>query len=86
MCRELILCKVGVNVQQRPQVIAVTDIFRAKVVDVSEDSMMIELTGNQLKLDAFIGLLEGFEVKEIVRTGVTGLKRGKADMLAGEFD
>ena len=48
--------------------------------------MMIELTGNQQKLDAFVGLLEGFEIKELVRTGITGLTRGRADMLAGEFD
>lgn len=86
VCRELILCKVGVSPEQRQQVIAITDIFRAKIVDVAEDSLMIELTGNQIKLDAFIGLLADFEVKELVRTGITGLTRGKADLLAGEFD
>lgn len=86
VCRELILCKVAVNPEQRQQIIAVADIFRAKIVDVSKDSLMIELTGNQTKLDAFIGLLDGFEVKELVRTGITGLTRGGADMLAGEFD
>lgn len=86
VCRELILCKVGVTPEQRQQVIAVADIFRAKIVDVSPDSLMIELTGNQAKLDAFIGLLEGLELKELVRTGITGLTRGSADMLAGEFD
>lgn len=86
VCRELILCKVGVTSQLRQQVIAIADIFRAKIVDVADDSLMIELTGNQAKLDAFIGLLADFEIKEIVRTGITGLTRGKADMLAGEFD
>lgn len=86
VCRELILCKVAVTAQQRQQVIAVADIFRAKIVDVAKDSLMIELTGNQAKLDAFIGLLEGLEVRELVRTGITGLTRGNADMLAGEFD
>lgn len=86
VCRELILCKVAVGVESRQQVIAIADVFRAKIVDVSNDSMMIELTGNQAKLDAFIGLLEGFEIKELVRTGITGLTRGRADMLAGEFD
>jgi acetolactate synthase-1/3 small subunit len=79
VCRELILCKVGVNAASRQQVIAIADIFRAKIVDVAEDSMMIELTGNQSKLDAFIGLLGDFEIKELVRTGVTGLTRGKAE-------
>ena len=86
VCRELILCKVAVGVESRQQVIAIADVFRAKIVDVSNDSMMIELTGNQAKLDAFIGLLVGFEIKELVRTGITGITRGRADMLAGEFD
>lgn len=86
VCRELILCKVKVDATDRQQVIAVADIFRAKIVDVSTDSMMIELTGNQQKLDAFVGLLEGFEIKELVRTGITGLTRGTADMLSGELE
>lgn len=86
VCRELVLCKVAVDSSQRQQVIAVADIFRAKIVDVAVDSLMIELTGNQQKLDAFIGLLEGFEIKELVRTGITGLKRGNFDMLAGELE
>ena len=86
MCRELILVKVAVDASQRQQVIAVTDIFRAKIVDVAVDSLMIEITGNQQKLDAFISLLEGFEVKELVRTGITGLTRGNFDMLDGELE
>ncbi|MBQ3664495.1 MAG: acetolactate synthase small subunit [Lachnospiraceae bacterium] len=86
VCRELILCKVAVDPSQRQQILSVADIFRAKIVDVSADSLMIELTGNQQKLDAFIGLLEGFEVLELVRTGITGLTRGKLDMLAGELE
>ena len=86
VCRELILCKVKVDATDRQQVIAVADIFRAKIVDVSTDSMMIELTGNQQKLDASVGLLEGFEIKELVRTGITGLTRGTADMLSGELE
>ena len=86
VCRELILCKVVVDASQRQQVLAVTDIFRAKIVDVSTDSLMIELTGNQQKLDAFIGMLEGFEVKELVRTGITGLTRGNYNMLEGELE
>ena len=86
VCRELILCKVKVDATDRQQVIAVADIFRAKIVDVSTDSMMIELTGNQQKLDAFVGLLGGLEIKELARTGITGLTRGTADMLSGELE
>lgn len=76
VCRELILVKVAANAEQRQQIIAITDVFRAKIVDVSTESLMVELTGNQQKLDAFIGLLEGFEILELVRTGITGLSRG----------
>ena len=65
VCRELILVKIKVNSEQRQQIIAITDIFRAKVVDVTNEAMMIELTGNQQKLDAFINLLEGFDVLEL---------------------
>ena len=86
VCRELVLCKIAVTPTDRQQIIAISDIFRAKVVDVSPDSLMIELTGNQSKLDAFLALLDGFKVIEMVRTGITGLTRGTADMLAGEFD
>lgn len=77
--RELILVKVEVTPEQRQQVIAVADIFRAKIVDVAFDSLMVELTGNQAKLDAFIGLLDGYKVRELVRTGITGLTRGNTD-------
>ena len=80
VCRELILVRVAVNEIQRPEVVAVANIFRANVVDVSKESLMIELTGNQNKIDAFIKLLEGFAIKEIVRTGITGLSRGAGDI------
>jgi len=73
--RELILAKIKTTPERRQQILAVTDIFRAKIVDVSTDSMMVELTGNQNKLDAFLSLLDEAEV-ELVRTGITGLSRG----------
>lgn len=76
VCRELILIKIAAGVEQRQSVIAVADIFRAKIVDVSADSLMIELTGTQSKLNAFIELLAGFEIIELARTGLTGLSRG----------
>ena len=79
VCRELILVKVAVTPEQRQQVIAVADIFRAKIVDASQDSLMVELTGNQSKLDAFIELLEGLKIEHLARTGITGLLRGKVN-------
>ena len=50
--------------------------FHGKVVDVTRDSMIIELTGKQEKLDAFINLLDGYEILEVASTGLTGLERG----------
>ena len=76
VCRELVLVKILADKQQKQDIIAIADIFRAKIVDVSTNSVMIELTGNQNKLDAFLNLLSDFEVLEMVRTGLTGLARG----------
>ena len=65
--------KVGVEPEEREQVLAIVNIFRAKIVDVSEDSMIVELTGSQSKVDAFIRLINGFTIREMARTGITGL-------------
>lgn len=86
VCRELILVKVMAGAKDRQSIIAVADIFRAKIVDVAMESLMVELTGNQVKLDAFIKLLDGFEIKELVRTGITGLVRGAGDLAQGIDD
>ena len=80
VCRELILVTVGVTAEERPAVVAIADIFRAKIVDVGINTMMIELTGNQNKLNAFVKLLDGYDIKEMVRTGIAGLSRGAEDM------
>lgn len=79
--RELILIKIRVAEERRPAIVNVTDIFRGKIVDVSLDSMIIELVGTQSKLDAFLELLAGYEVLELARTGITGLTRGSADVV-----
>ena len=76
VCRELILVRVAVNEIQRPEIVSVADIFRAKVIDVSMDSMVLELTGDKSKIDAFLELLAGYQILEIARTGLTGLRRG----------
>lgn len=74
--RELALIKVKTNQEQRQGVIAIADIFRAKIIDVAFDSLIVELTGNQDKIEAFINLLEGYEILELARTGIAGLGRG----------
>ena len=78
--RELMLIKVRVNTEQRANVIAVSRIFRANIIDVGPRSLIIELIGSQSKLDAFIKLLEGYEILELARTGMTGLSRGMDDV------
>lgn len=74
--RELCLIKVKSTPEMRQGIIAVADIFRAKIIDVNVDSLIVELTGNQSKIDAFIGLLADYEILEIARTGIAGLARG----------
>ena len=74
--RELALIKVRASAENRQGVIAVADIFRAKIIDVAAESLIIELTGNQEKIDAFLKLLEGYEILELARTGIAGLARG----------
>jgi acetolactate synthase-1/3 small subunit len=80
VCRELILVKLRVQDTQRQAVMAVVNIFRAKIVDVTNDTMVIELTGGQSKLDAFLDLVKGYDILELARTGITGLSRGSADV------
>ncbi len=74
--RELAMIKVKASASERQGVIAVADIFRAKIIDVSNESLIIELTGNQEKIEAFIKLLDGYEILELARTGIAGLGRG----------
>lgn len=78
--RELILVKIKAKDTERQAILSVTNILHGKVVDVTNDSMVIELTGHQDKLDAFMDLLQGYEILELARTGITGLTRGSADV------
>ena len=74
--RELALVKVKCDAANRQGIIALADIFRANIIDVSSESLIIELTGDQDKIDAFLKLLEGVEILELARTGIAGLGRG----------
>ena len=74
--RELMMVKIRATDEERQNVVALTSIFRANIIDVSPDSLMIELTGNQSKIDAFLKLLNGYEILELARTGIAGLGRG----------
>ena len=79
--RELALIKVKVSADKRQGVISIADIFRANIIDVSKNGLIIEMTGDQDKIDAFISLLEGYEILELARTGIAGLRRGTEDIV-----
>ena len=80
VCGDLLLSKVLCNGQNRQNIISIADIFRAKIVDVSIESLVIELVGSQTKTEAFLRMLEGVEILELARTGLTGLSRGTFDV------
>ncbi|MFH1486798.1 MAG: acetolactate synthase small subunit [Chloroflexota bacterium] len=76
VARELALVKVKTTPSTRGEVIQIVDVFRANIVDVSSDSLMIEVTGDEDKINSLIQLLRGFGIKEVARTGRVALVRG----------
>ena len=78
--RELVLVKVAAKPTEREGVMTIANIFRANIIDVGKESMVIELTGSKSKLSAFIDLLDEYETLELARTGITGLSRGADDV------
>jgi acetolactate synthase-1/3 small subunit len=82
--RELALIKVKASHTTRSEIIQIVDIFRANIVDVSADSLIIEVTGDGEKVDSLMELLRGFGVREIARTGIIALTRGGAGPLLVE--
>jgi acetolactate synthase-1/3 small subunit len=73
--RELVLVRVAVDSVKRPEVMQITDIFRAKIVDVQSASLTIEITGDEGKLEKFIELMRPFGIVELTRTGKVALPR-----------
>jgi acetolactate synthase-1/3 small subunit len=73
--RELVLIKVGVDQKSRSEVMQITDIFRAKIVDVQPRSLTIEITGGENKVEKFLDLMKPFGVVELTRTGMVALPR-----------
>ena len=74
--RELCLCKINVRREDRSEVIELCSIFRAEVVDIGENALMIEVTGDEEKIDAFVNVIKDYEIDEMVRTGKILLVRG----------
>ncbi len=79
--RELALIKVHAGSQTRSEIIQIVDIFRAKIVDVAVDSLTIEVTGDEAKVETLYNLLKGFGIKEIARTGYIAMTRGDSSSL-----
>jgi len=74
--RELALIKVAAQASSRQEILQVVDIFRARVVDVSEGSVVVEVTGDEAKVDAMVQLLRPYGIREMVRTGKVAMVRG----------
>jgi acetolactate synthase-1/3 small subunit len=79
--RELALIKVKATSVTRSEIMQIVDIFRAKIVDVAADSVTVEVTGDEAKIDSLLNLLRGFGIKELARTGRIALTRGETSPL-----
>lgn len=74
--RETALIKIGVDASQRGQVMDVAEMYRARIVDVATETLIVEVTGESSKLEALLGVLEPFGVLEVMRTGQIAMTRG----------
>lgn len=74
--RDLVLIKVNVGKGKRSEVLEIVDIFRARIVDVASNSVIVEMTGDEEKILALVSMLKPFGIKEMVRTGIVAMGRG----------
>lgn len=75
--RELALVKISTkNQNSRADIVQYVNIFRGRIVDVGKDSLIVEITGDSEKIDAFVNLVSTFGIKELAKTGVTAMTRG----------
>lgn len=78
--RELALIKIDAKNEKRTQIIEIANIFRAHVLDVTSSSMILEVTGDQNKVSALIGMLSEYGLKEVICTGITAIARGDSEL------
>ena len=76
LLRELLLIKVCADVTNRTELKEIASIYKAKIIDLSPNSMVFELTGEPEKIDAFLSMLADYKIMEMCRTGITALERG----------
>lgn len=79
--RELMLIKVKNSSETRPDIMSAVEVYRAKVIDYTTDSLCIEITGDPTKIDAFVRLMQPYGIIEMCRTGVVALDRGNSTLL-----
>jgi len=77
--RELALIKVAATTRQRGEIFQVADVFRAKIMDVGVNTMVLEVTGAPGKIDDFLKILSPYDIKEVARSGLISVPRGKKD-------
>jgi acetolactate synthase-1/3 small subunit len=79
--RDLALVKVGVTANNRSEVMQLVEVYRARIVDVANDSLIVEITGDEDKINSFVEVLRPFGILEMVRTGVVAMARGVSGSL-----
>jgi len=84
--REMVLIRMKATAAKRAEVLRITDIFRAKVVDVTHDTITLEVSGSQSKIDAILELLTPLGILELIRTGTVAIPRGKKNLKPLEAD
>jgi acetolactate synthase I/III small subunit len=84
VARELALIKVRASSSTRSEIIQIVDIFRANIIDVAADSLTVEVTGDEDKINSLASLLRGFGIKELARTGRIAMPRGGASPISVE--
>ena len=79
--REICLVKIETTAHDRDSLIAISNVFQGKVLDVTPKSMIIELSAEQPEIERFLAMLDGYKILELARTGITGLSRGYEDVV-----
>ena len=81
--REMVLIRMKATAAKRGEILGINDVFRGKVVDITHDSVTLEVSGNQNKIEAILELLAPMGIQELIRTGTVAISRAKKSKLPG---
>jgi acetolactate synthase-1/3 small subunit len=84
VCRDLALIKVSANSHNRAEIMQFVDTYRARIVDVASDSLVIEITGDNEKILSFLQMMHPFGIKEFARSGAVGMARGHSQLSSAQ--